>query len=72
MGDVLHLTPNEIGSDFRFNSDELLESMKGKTYDRLLVIGQFEDGSYVVEGNCNSGEVLFLMEIAKRSLVFGE
>jgi len=69
---VVKLAPVEFGADFRFDSDALLETMKGKTYERLVVIGQFEDGSSVIEGNCNSGEVLFLMEIAKHHLVFGD
>lgn len=72
MSDVLRLVPQEISADFRFDADVILENMKGKAYSRLLIIGDFEDGSRAIEGNCNAGEALFLMERAKHDLIFGD
>ena len=70
--DVVKLVPQEIGAGFRLDSDVILENMKGKTYSRLLIIGEMEDGSREIQGNCNSGEALFLMELAKHDMVFGD
>ena len=72
MSEVVRLVPQEISAGFRFDSDAALERMKGKTYSRLLIIGDFEDGSRAIEGNCNSGEALVLMERAKHDIVFGD
>lgn len=70
--DILKLVPNEISADFRFDADVVLESMKGKSFTSLLVFGQCEDGSIEIQGNCNAGEALVLMERTKHELVFGE
>lgn len=72
MGDVLHLIPDEVGENFRFDPDAVLEDAKGYGFGALLIIGQCGDDAPVILGNCNAGEALVLMEIAKRSLVFGE
>jgi hypothetical protein len=69
---VVTLVPKEMGADFRLDTDAALERMKGKTFSRLLVIGDFEDGSMEIESNCNSGEALFLIERAKHHIVFGD
>lgn len=70
--DILKLVPNEIGADFRFDADAVLESMKGKSFTGLLVFGLCEDGSVDIQGNCNAGEALVIMIRAARELVFGD
>lgn len=71
-GTITRLVPSEIGAAHCFDSDAVLEKMKGKTYDRLVIIGDFADGSRVIESNCNSVEALFLIERAKHDIIFGE
>ena len=72
MSEVVRLVPNEISADFRFDPDAVLEKVKGKPINRLLVIAGLDDGSYQIEGNCNTGEALFLMEKAKKALIDDE
>jgi len=73
MTDNVHkLELVEVGEDFRFDPDALLEAAKGKDFDRLAIIGQLPDGSTWVSGTANAGETLFLMEIAKHQIVFGD
>lgn len=66
---VVRLIPKEVGAEFRFDADGLLESLKGEPFESLLVIGMYADGSCRMEGNCNSGEALFLMKRAEIELV---
>jgi hypothetical protein len=69
---VLKFEPVEVGSDFRFDADEILEGAKGQPFTCLAIIGQLEDGSQWITGNANAGEILVMMERAKHHLVFGE
>lgn len=68
---IVRLVPKEIEAEFRFDPDVTLENMKGKGFEKVLVIGMLEDGACIIEGNCNSGECLFLMKRAEIELVGG-
>ena len=62
----------QIGAGRKIDPDMVLEEAKGEGFERLLLIGEREDGSIYVAGNVNAGEILFLMERSKRVIVFGE
>jgi hypothetical protein len=70
--EVVKLVPNEVSEAFRFDADVILENMKGNAFTTLLILGQCEDGSMEIQGNCNTGEALVLMERAKHELIFGD
>jgi hypothetical protein len=74
MADVVriadHLT--EVGSDYRFNVDEVIEGTKGIGLENVLIVGEQADGTLVVRSACNAGEALVLMEKAKHRIVFGD
>lgn len=69
---IVQLIPKEVGDNFRFDADMSLEKMKGKEIASLLIIAEMADDSFEIEGNCNSGEALFLIERAKHHIVFGD
>jgi hypothetical protein len=69
---VVEFKPASIGSGFRFDTDEILEMAKGRSFITFSIIGELEDGTIWTEGNANVGETLVLMERAKHHLVFGE
>jgi hypothetical protein len=62
----------EVGEDFRFDADAILEAAKGNSFARMSVIGELPDGSIWVTGSANVGETLILMEMVKRQLIFGD
>lgn len=72
MSNVVKLEPVEIGESFRFDPDQVLEDAKGQEFTCLAILGCLPDGEIWVSGNANAGEILVLMEQAKRKLVFGE
>ncbi len=72
MGKVVKLEPVEIGSNFRYDPDEILEGAKGQDFTNLVILGQLPDGTYWVTGNSNASEILVLMEMAKHQLLFEE
>jgi hypothetical protein len=69
---VVKLVPKEVGAEFRFDADEMLESFKGRSFTRLLLIAEYEDGTAETQGNCNTGEAIVLIERAKHELIFGD
>lgn len=71
-GNVVKLQPVTVGENFRFEADEILEKAKGKGFGRMVVIGDFDDGSIYVAGTANAGESMVLLERARHFLVFGE
>lgn len=73
MTDNVHkLELVEVGEDFRFDADDILEAAKGKDFARVSVIGELPDGSIWVSGSANAGETLVLMELAKHQIIFGD
>lgn len=72
MAEIHKLELVEVGENFRFDPDELLEAAKGHGFVTLAIIGQLEDGSEWISGTANAGETVILMERAKHHLIFGE
>lgn len=68
---VTQLKLVEVGEDFRFDPDAILEAAKGKEFDRVCILGQLPDGSIWVSGSANAGETIVLMEMAKHQIIFG-
>lgn len=69
---IVKFKPIEVGSGFRFDPDEILEAAKGNEFTCVAVLGHLPNGEMWVSGNANAGEILILMERAKRIAVFGE
>lgn len=72
MSNVVKLEPVEVGDGYRFDPDQVLEDAKGQEFSCLAVLGTTPDGEIWITGNANAGEILVMMEMAKRKLVFGE
>jgi hypothetical protein len=66
---VVELKVVEIGEGFRFEAEKILEAAKAKKFDRMMIIGELENGEMYVAGTANAGETLVLMELAKRVIV---
>ena len=71
MDNVIKLVPDQVGEGYRFESDEILESAKGKGLTSVVVIGELENGELWVSSAANAGEALILIERAKHHIVFG-
>lgn len=69
---VVKFEPVEVGENYRFDPDEMLEAAKGQGFTTFAIIGECEDGSFWVSGSANAGETLILMEKAKHQIVFGD
>lgn len=69
---VVKLEPVEVGSAYRFDPDEILDTAKGQEFSNLVILGLLDDGTVWVTGNSNTGEILVMMEMAKHQLLFGE
>lgn len=69
---VVKLELVSIGEGARLDSDEILESAKGQSLARFVVVGDLPDGSLWVSGSANAGESLILLERAKHHIVFGD
>lgn len=68
---VLKFDPVVVGDNYRFDPDEILDGAKGQGFSTVAILAEMEDGSIWVSGSANAGEVLVLMERAKRHIVFG-
>lgn len=67
---VVKLELVEVGENFRFDADEILEAAKGKNFRSLMIIAEPEDeDDLYVASSCNAGEAMILMELAKRVIV---
>ena len=72
MSNVSKLELVEVGEDFRFDPDDILEQAKGQFFTRLVIIGETEnDDELYVAGTANAGESLILMELAKLQIIKG-
>ena len=47
----------EVGENFRFDPDDLLEAAKGQEFTRLAILGQKPDGELWVSGSLPSIEL---------------
>lgn len=72
MGDIVDLKLVEVGENFRFDAEKILDAAKEHKFERLVIIGGLEDGTTYVAGTVNVGEALVLIERAKHFLVFGK
>lgn len=72
MSDVIKLVPKEIGENYRFKPDDVLEQAKGRGSESLVVLAQMPDGSIEITGTANLGETVVLLELAKHTLLFGD
>lgn len=68
---VVQLQLVEVGEDYRFDPDYILEAAKGNAFTRVSVIGELPDGSLWISGSANAGETLILIERAKHQVIFG-
>jgi len=72
MSNVSKLELVEVGEDFRFDPDVILEQAKGQGFTRLVIIGETDnDDELYVAGTANAGESLILMELAKLQIIKG-
>jgi hypothetical protein len=69
MSNIVELKVVEVGEGYRFEAEKILEAAKAQKFDRLVVIGELEDGELYVAATANAGETLVLMELAKRVIV---
>lgn len=69
MGDVERIYPAVVGEGYRFDADEVLESAKGNSFSAMMVIGELEDGSFYIAGNCNAGESMILLRRVEMHLI---
>ena len=69
---VVRLHPVEVGAGYRLDTDEMLQNTIGTPFERLVIIGELENGELHIAGSANAGETLILMELAKRHIVFGD
>lgn len=72
MSNVEKLQPVEVGENYRFDPDELLETAKGQGFTNLAILGELADGDFWVSGMANAGETMIFLERAKHHIVFGE
>lgn len=68
---VVKLQLVEVGEDYRFEADHILEAAKGSEFSRVAVVGELPDGSLWISGSANAGETLILLERAKHKIVHG-
>jgi hypothetical protein len=69
---VVKFEPREVGQNYRFEPDHILDAAKGQGYTNILIIGELESGELWVSSAANAGEAMILMEKAKRKICFGE
>ena len=69
---MVKFRPEVVASTYRFDPDEVLEEAKGQLHTTLFILGENAEGELYLAGNANSGEMLVLMEKAKRKICFGE
>lgn len=61
----------EVGEDYRFEPDVLLEAAKGQGFTNLVIIGEMpdDDATLWVSSMANAGQALILMERAKLKVI---
>lgn len=57
---------------FQPDTDLIIETMKGRQFDRLLILASFPDGSFEIAGNASIGEGLYLIERARLAWMEGD
>lgn len=69
---VVKFEPVVVGSDYRFDPDEILENAKGHDFQTVAVLAINQDGTMWISGSANAGEIMILMEKSKNHIVSGE
>lgn len=64
---VVPLELVEVGENFKFEADKILEAAKGNL-ETVFIVGQALDGSLWVSSSVNAGVSLILMEKAKHQI----
>ena len=72
IDNVVLLVPDEVGSGYQFDSNEVLNAALDKEMTSIVIIGELPDGELWCSSAVNAGEALILMEKAKRLICFGE
>lgn len=72
VSEVVELKLVEVGENFRFQAEKILDAAKSQNFGRMAIVGDLDDGSIYVAGTANAGETLVLLERAKHLLVFGK
>jgi hypothetical protein len=57
----------EVGENFKFEADKILEAAKGNL-ETVFIVGQALDGSLWVSSSVNAGVSLILMEKARHQI----
>ena len=72
MSNVVELKLVEVGENFRFEADKLLDAAKGQQFAKLAIIGENPDGTLWLSGTSNAGETLILLKWAEGLIVTGK
>jgi len=68
---VYTFRPTLVGDGYHIDPEQVIEAAKWRGYIDVLIIGQLDTGEIIASSSAGSGEALFLMEKAKRIIVFG-
>lgn len=66
---VVALKVVEVGEDYRFDPDDLLEKAKGQEFTRLAILGELPNGEIWMSGTANAGETFIMIERVKMKLI---
>ncbi len=66
---VVKLELVEVGEDFRFEINQILDGARDQPFTTISIIGQLEDGTMWVSGSVNAGEIMILLERAKQYIL---
>lgn len=69
---VVKFHPVEVGAGYKIDTDEMLEATKGTKFNKLVILGDQEDGELYVAGSANAGETLILLHQAINRIVTGQ
>ena len=69
VAEVVKFVPEVVGENYRIDPDQILEAAKGQGFDRLVIMGELEDGEIYIAGSANAGETMVLMERAKLKII---
>jgi hypothetical protein len=67
--EVIHLRPEIVGDGYRFDADEVLDAAKGQNLGKAVIVGELPDGTLWVSSTCGAGDMLLLIERAKRFIL---
>lgn len=72
MSEVVELKLVEVGQNYRFEAEKILEAAKSQGFKRMAIIGDLDDGNLYVAGTANAGETMILLKRAEHYLAFGK